>query len=332
MILHPSVIALLAGSLLLGGLLLYAGSHGLQILRHWDLKSGSELQLSLERKTYLISTVMSYGLAFQVLSLFLFIYTADSLSGLFSGAMCAAGSLLVNKYGYPALILKVLNAILSGLWLIMNAADVRSPDYPLIRPKYRLLTGIAPLILIEAFIQGRYFIGLSPEIITSCCGSLFSAGDEGFGAGIASLPVRPMEVIFGACLVFLFFSGGWFLMKGRGGYLFAFSAGAMFPVAIASLTSFISPYFYEIPTHHCPFCILQSGYGYIGYPVYLSLFAGTVTGMGAGMLMFFRNADSLAPVLPVMERRLALASLASYLVFSVIVIGRILTTSFVLES
>jgi len=41
-----------------------------------------------------------------------------------------------------------------------------------------------------------------------------------------------------------------------------------------AILSFISVYFYELPTHHCPFCILQKEYGYVGYPLYLTLFGG----------------------------------------------------------
>ena len=65
-------------------------------------------QLILERKTYLISTLLTYLLGFELLSLFLYVFTADQLHTFFVGAMCAAGTLYVNGYGYPALILKVV--------------------------------------------------------------------------------------------------------------------------------------------------------------------------------------------------------------------------------
>jgi len=87
-------------------MVLYSARHGVQILRRWDLRSGSELQLLLERKTYLVSTLLAYAFAFQLGSLFLFIYTADHLHTLFVGAMCAAGSLYVNPFGYPTLFLR----------------------------------------------------------------------------------------------------------------------------------------------------------------------------------------------------------------------------------
>src|SRR5512138_860001 len=123
MIMQPAIIALFLGSILVSLMVVYAAGYGVSILRSWDLKDGSELQLNLERKTYLISTVMSYAFGFQLLSVFLFIFSADRLSGLFTGAMCAAGTLNMNGFGYPALTLKIVNFILGGVWLIVNYTD-----------------------------------------------------------------------------------------------------------------------------------------------------------------------------------------------------------------
>ena len=163
MILHPGHPGpACIGSLLISGMLLY-----LRLLRRADpadsgiSRSGSEPQLDLERRTYLISTLMAYALVFQLVSLFLFIYTADNLHTFFIGAMCAAGSLNVNRCGYPTFILKIINFLLAGLWLIVNYCDNRGYDYPLIREKYTLLLWITPLILAEAVMQGSYFWGSS---------------------------------------------------------------------------------------------------------------------------------------------------------------------------
>ena len=139
MILHPAVLALLTMSLLVSIMVLMAGYSGVLILRSWDIRSGSELQLGLERRTYLISSILGYIFVFQILSLFLYIHTADNLHVLFVGAMCAAGTLNVNTYGYPVFILKILNFLLAGTWLILNYSDARGYDYPLIKPKYTLL-------------------------------------------------------------------------------------------------------------------------------------------------------------------------------------------------
>ncbi len=177
MVFHPAIMALYLASLLISLMTLYAAYYGVQILRKWDIKSGSDLQLILERRTYLISTILTYVFVFEIISFFLYIYTADQLHTLFVGAMCAAGTLKVNSFGYPALIFKMVSFIMAGLWLILNYMDNRGFDYPLIKKKYLLLLIITPFILTEAYLQGRYFLLLRPNIITSCCGSLFSSGN-----------------------------------------------------------------------------------------------------------------------------------------------------------
>ena len=193
MILDPPIIALLLGSILISGLVLYAAAFGVQILRHWDIKSGSERQLSLERKTYLISTIINYAFGFQLLSLFLFIYTADDLCRLFVGAMCAVGTLNVNAYGYPALILKIINFLFAGRWLILNYADNRAFDYPLIKKKYIFLLIMTPYILAETVLLFLYFL-----VIASQCDHLmlrkpFQPGGCGCGIEPCSLTEHPRE-------------------------------------------------------------------------------------------------------------------------------------------
>ena len=83
MILHPAIVTLLLVSLVTSGMILYCSYFGIMIIRRWDIRSGSEVQLALERRTYLISTVISYMLFFQIASLFLYVYTADSLHNMF---------------------------------------------------------------------------------------------------------------------------------------------------------------------------------------------------------------------------------------------------------
>lgn len=328
MILHPAILALLIGSLLTGMMLLYAASYGIIILRRWDIKSGSELQLSLERRTYLISTILSYTLAFQILSLFLFIYTADHLHTLFNGAMCAAGTLNADPFGYPLLILKIVNFLLAGVWLIINHADTRGYDYPLIKVKYAFLLLLAPLIILEAYFQFRYFLGLHADVITSCCGSLFSLDRPGLAGDLASLPSGPMKVAFFAGMAATAVSGLYFFLRARGGYIFSLLSFCTFLVAAASLISFICLYFYELPTHHCPFCILQREYGYVGYALYLTLLGGGVAGIGTGVLMPMRNYVSLARILPVLQRKLTATTLILYLIFTLLVSYRMIFSSF----
>jgi hypothetical protein len=327
-ILHPNIIALLVSSLLISGMVLASALVGGRIIRHWDISSGSEKQLDLERQTYLISTILGYFLPLQLASLFLFIYTTDSLCSLFTGAMCAVGTLTVNDYGYPTLVLKTVNFICAGLWLILNYSDNKGYDYPLIRTKYLLLLAMAPFVLAETVVQLRYFLGLIPDIITSCCGSLFSTVSPTLASDIAALPPREMTIAFygvtlASCAVGIRFSA-----CGKGAALFAFLSGTNLFVSLLALISFISLYIYQMPSHHCPFCILQKEYNFIGYPLYLSLLTAAVCGMGSGLLQPFRRIESLADSLPPFQRKLALVAVGATLVFAGIASCYIVFTDF----
>ncbi len=319
MILQPAVLALLLIALLVAGMGLYAGFYGMRILSRWDPASGSEGQLELERRTYLISTIMSYILSCELMSLFLFIYTADDIHILFTGAMCAAGTLAVNSFGYPALILKMVNFLLAGVWLIINYVDNKGYDYPLIKVKYELLNLIVVLLVQESVLLLAYFSGVKPDIITSCCGSLFSHDSASFSGDLAALPHLPMQVAFFAAMAVTAVSGAVFYLRGRIGYLFSIAATVSFLIAATSVVSFICLYFYELPTHHCPFCLLQKEYGFIGYLLYALLFSGAVAGIGTGVLMPFRTVASLSRILPAIQRRLTLVTLFCYLLFTLIV-------------
>ncbi|OPY81614.1 MAG: hypothetical protein A4E65_01064 [Syntrophorhabdus sp. PtaU1.Bin153] len=332
MIMHPAVISLFVGSVLVCLMVLYSARYGATILTRWDLRSGSELQLTLERKTYLISTIMSYVFVFQLFSLFLFIFTADKLSTLFTGAMCAAGTLNVNNFGYPTMVLKVINFILGGMWLVLNHADNRAFDYPLIKKKYLLLMAIAPFVIAETIVQGAYFLNLKAHVITSCCGSLFSTEGEGIQAGLAGFPVIPMKILFYGAMGLTCLAGLYFYIKGRAtGVFFSLMSIVTFGVSVAALISFISVYFYELPTHHCPFCILQGEYHYAGYPLYLALLCGAVGGTGVGTLFPFRKIESLKDAIPLIQKRLTLMTLLSYLLFTAVTTGAIIFTDFRLD-
>jgi hypothetical protein len=124
--------------------------------------------------------------------------------------------------------------------------------------------------------------------------------------------------------------GAVFYFKGKGGGWFSLLSGLTFLVSAAALVSFICLYFYELPSHHCPFCILQKEYHYIGYALYATLLGGAISGLGVGVLMPFKAHPSLARVIPLIQRRLTLISLALFLLFTLIVLVRMFSTSFTL--
>ena len=333
MLLQPGIIALLLGSGITLALLTYAAGLGIKILRNWDMGSSSEEQLALERKTYLVSTLVRYGLAFEIVSAFIFIYTADDLHNLLVGAMCATGSLNANSFGFPALYMKIAVFFFASAWIAMDSLDSRAEDYPLTQKKYRLLLFVVPLVFAGYVLQLLYFKSIDPDVITSCCGVLFSEGGTNIGSSLASLPVRQTEVVFFGSFALVVAFGMATMRSARTLFIIPFSilSAGFFPISIAAIISFVSLYFYQIPTHHCPFDMLQSEYYYAGYPLYFSLFAGSFFGAMAGIIEPFRKIRTLSALIPGVQRRWALVSIICLTVFVLICLVPMVFTSFTLE-
>ncbi len=315
MLLNPSILALVMVSLVVSGMSLIAGGFALQLLRHWDIRSGSERQLRLERRTYLISTLMAFAFLAELVSLLLFVYNAEQMSGQFVGAMCATGVLNLNPWGWPTLILKMAIFFAASAWLTLNRIDNLAFDYPLIRAKYGLLLLILPLMLAESLVQARFFLEMNPDIITSCCGALFTPEGSGVAAEISGIEPATSLIWLMLSGLAVFASGLWFLWRGRGGMVFSFSSLLAFGVALVAIVSCIALYVYEHPHHHCPFCILKRGHDFIGYYLYLPLFVSTALAMGVGVIAPFRNVSSLAEIIPAESRRFVLTALMGMAMF-----------------
>ena len=233
--------------------------------------------------------------------------------------MCAAGSLAVNPFGYPTLLAKLATCLIAGVWLILHRADTQGYDYPLIHPKYALLLLLVPMVLAETWLQAGYLTGLKADVMTSCCGSLFGQGRQGFAAELAGLPSRIMQPLFWSTFGALLLTGIGLLRRRRGAAVVAVLSLGFLLVAVASLLSFFCLYIYELPTHHCPFCLLHREYGFVGYPLYAALLGGAIAGLGLGTLSLFHDRKSLASALPRMQTRLAWGVLICAGVFTLIV-------------
>lgn len=334
MILNPGILALLFGTSIAFVMLLYAAGLGLKILSRWDPQSSSEEQLQLERKTYLVSTIVNYAFGFEIISGLLFIYTVEDIHRLFVGAMCATGALNANQVGWLALLIKIILFFAAALWVHFNRLDQRTEDTPLVRPKYLALLLLTPLVGLDLLLQYSYFTGLQPEIITSCCGSLFSLGNDSVASELAGLPAKPTMLVFfltaGICLITQILCLG--SKRAIFRYLlFVISLGFLF-IALASVVSFISLYIYQMPTHHCPFDMLQQNYAYIGYPLYIGLFVGCLFGLIPGLCQPLKKVASLKREIDRSERRWLLLAFSAIVAFLLIVAWPILFGPFILLS
>jgi peroxiredoxin len=262
MLFQPAIIALLLASALCVLALAASAPFALDVIRRWDIASGSERQLQLERRTYLFSTLLTFVLALQLAAVLLFVFNAEKMSGMFVGAMCAVGTLNVNAFGFPALNAKIAVFFLAAMWLAINHVDSRARDYPLVRIKYALLLLLAPLLVASGWVELQYFLGLKADVITSCCGSLFSEGSPTLAAEASALPPRPAMWLFYGSLGGAIAVAAW---HGYGGgrsraaaYALAAASALAFAATIAGILSFVSLYIYEHPNHHCPFLYPQA--------------------------------------------------------------------------
>ena len=332
MILHPGILALLVGSVLVFTMMLYATFVAMRVAQKWDFESSSELQLTLERKTYLVSTVVHYALGFEIVSILLFIYTVDDLHVFFSGAMCATGSLNANPVGWYALLVRLIVVGAAAFWIVLNHLDQKAPDYPLVRTKYTALFVITPLVGVSHYLQAAYFLGLEPEIITSCCGALFSESGSGLAAGLTGLPVRPMMGVFYGTVTLFLAAAFWAPRPvGLPKYVLSGLSILLGPVALASIISFISLYVYESPTHHCPFDMFQSRYYFVAYPLYASVFGGVFFGALPGLFQPLKRIASLTDEIGRMERKWIFRSVILVAVFLILSSWPILFGSFTMR-
>jgi hypothetical protein len=315
MLLNPSIMALILVSAVVSFMLLLSTGFSLKIVRYWDIKSGSELQLKLERGTYLISTLLIVAFISELISLLLFIYNAEAMSGQFVGAMCATGVLNINAWGWPTLFLKIAIFFSGAIWLTLNYLDNQGFDYPLIKLKYTLLLFITPLVLFEAIAQLRYFLALDPDIITSCCGALFTPDSKGVAAEVSGLTPRTAMFALYSTGAAAILSGIWYQWKRSGGWFFAGSSVVAFITAVAAIISYVALYIYEHPHHHCPFCLLKSGHDFAGYFLYVPLFMATALALASGTASIFRHIPSLKGAIEQGAPRLSGLSILAFFVF-----------------
>jgi len=294
MLLNPSVMALVLASAMVALMVMLASAFAVQVLAHWDIASGSARQLKLERRTYLISTLLTWAFVAELLSLLLFVHNAEAMSDQFVGAMCATGVLNLNAWGWPTLFLKIAVFFGGAVWLAMNRLDNQGHDYPLVRVKYALLLVLLPLVLAEFVVQLLHFSEMTPNVITSCCGALFSADAEGVAAQVSALSPRTALLALAVSGIAVLSTGVLHARSVRWGLPFAALSILAFGMALVGIVSLIALYVYEHPHHHCPFCLLKAGHDFVGYLLYVPLFTATGLALSGAVISRWQHIPSLA--------------------------------------
>ncbi|MFW2365534.1 MAG: hypothetical protein ACN4GW_03910 [Desulforhopalus sp.] len=269
----------------------------IRVLRFWNPEVDTARQIRLENETWLAALFMEYAMLLQLISTLLLVQALDSYAEVLVGAMCATGALFAGNYGPPLLSLKIAGLFFFGGWIVIHRLDVCSEDSPLVRIKFSLLLLLLPLQLFDGFCLLSYLSELEPDIITSCCGVIFGGGTVDGRNMVGSLPVLPLMIIFYSLGAVIF--GYSLVTEKRNGRMstaglnftslfFSFLWVLFFMLSLLVIVTVISSYIYGMPHHRCPFDILKQEYNYIGYPIYLTLFAATFAGASASAAGVFR--------------------------------------------
>ena len=288
MLMTPEIIAILV----LDGIFLFFGFIAfiisIAIAWKWDLNSTAPLQYKLEKQSFLVATIIKYIFLLKLPLFLFFIFTADKLSNVITGAMCGAGVVNSVSFGLTLFVYKILNLYLFGFWLVLHTFDMKEESLPYTRAKFLLFAVGFILLVIEIFYEVSFFTSLDVSKIVSCCGTLFSAASSSSISILFSWDKHYFVYAFYSILFFLvlayLFKNEVMMFLGNLFYLL---------VSIFSLIIFFGTYIYELPTHHCPFCLLQKDYYYIGYFLYTTLFIGTFYGISGAIMSMIKRSVQL---------------------------------------
>ena len=277
-LLNPHTIVYLLSEGVLWLMMAIAAGVSVHILLRWDFGSTSEEQYALERRAYLVMTILLFAFGMKFLLLPFFVFGIDRLSDLVPGAMCAAGVISANGYGLPLLFLKLLILFLLILWMTLNHYDLEAKHYPWFRLKSSLFLLIFALVSVELWMDWAYFTHIDIHRPVSCCSALFGqlegANPLPFGLDVPKLLLL-FYLLYGLIVVATLARQTLLELLGYGLFVF---------VAYYAVVYFFGTYVYELPTHKCPFCMLQKEYYYVGYLIWGSLFGGVFLGLTAGIL------------------------------------------------
>lgn len=245
----------------------------IKLLRYWNFKSCSNAQLKLEKVAYLVMTIVTFFFTLKLILLTYFVYAIDSLSDIIPGAMCGAGVINADDYGMKLLFVKLIVIFTLLLFLVLNHFDLKAKDYPLFKIKGWVVIVTSLLIFLEFYLDIDYFFGIDITVPVSCCSTLFGnlegANPLPFNLNITTLLILFFVLYIGSVLSLV-------LENKIATTLLVLLFGT---IAYYSVVYFFGTYVYELPTHKCPFCMLQSTYHYVGYLIWSSLFFGVYFGL-----------------------------------------------------
>uniref|UniRef100_UPI00404895D9 hypothetical protein n=1 Tax=Aliarcobacter sp. TaxID=2321116 RepID=UPI00404895D9 len=284
-LLSNEIVIFLFVQIILFILLFIAFYFSLSIIKNWDYDKTTAKQYKLEKTSYLVILIISFTLIVKIFLFPYFAYSLDNLSNIVPGAMCAAGIVGANEFGQINLTLKILILFFVGIWLIINSLDLKAKTYPYTKKKYLFYIFIFVLCIAETFLDFLFLNGISTKEPVMCCSVIF--GVNSVGSKIPFDLTIPMLL----ALFYLLYLLIVFINIQKQAFINIIVNFLFLYISYYAVTYFFSTYIYELPTHQCPFCMLQKEYHFIGYFIWSTLFLGTFFGVASYILKTFINKD-----------------------------------------
>ncbi len=250
------------------------------LLKKYDSNAVSAYQYKLEKKSYLLITIISISVIIKFFLLPFFVHTLDTLSSIVPGAMCGAGVIQANEYGEMSLVVKIVVVMLLLLWITLNSHDEKTLKQPYFKPKLYFFIFIYILMILELFLEVKFLTNISTESPVLCCSAIY-VDDADKNPLPFNLSMINLLVLFYSLYILLIA-----LTYYKKRYLLVPISLFYAYISYYVIVYFLGTYIYELPTHKCPFCMLQSDYYFIGYAIFASLFMATFYALSASAFSF----------------------------------------------
>ncbi len=308
----PSLLVLIVLEILLLLFWLVNGYHALRVSLFWDRGSGAQQQIRLEAISELLAVLIPFTMLLSICSLFLTIFTADSIAPFLTGAMCAFGVFTFTGYGTALLCCKMTLALGTGIWLALNHIDRLSAKQPLLRARFTIIPFFTLLFLLDCALLLLWLQQMHPDTLVSCCGDLFSTSSPfALPQLLNRLEVPVTPVIFMGLVLCHYGSGLMVIFKKRLLPLFSLSSLLLLPAQLLIITLYISQYAFENPVHRCPFCLLQEADALLFWIMYICVWFAAVCGGGIWLFLLEKKMLATAENARKSCNRMVIAALAA---------------------
>lgn len=284
-VLIPEVVILLFIETLLLFFYLVVLKHAIAILRFFDINSNQPQQYELEKKSYFAATAIKVGLIIGFLQLPYLIFILDKLSYYLPGAMCAAGVVGANPFGTPLIMSHIIFLLVSAFWLAVHQLDLKSETLQYTRIKFGIYISLFVLFMLKYALLLIYLNNLDPQQAVACCSLLYGSGQFG---DTSIQKVQPWMLSTAFVTLFLLTL---FVTFKRWSFAAIVANIIMLMFSIYAVTHLFSPYVYELPTHHCPYCLFQPEYLYVGYLLFALLLTAAFTGIVSAQIKLMLERD-----------------------------------------